>query len=123
MSPNEGLIQIFNVCGRFQTGESKKWLSVRIALNRGPWLKHHNHSESLALSVTSKSILNCNRRIYKTIKYQISSTKLQINLKFQYSMTKTFTTVVLIDLPMMMPLSTTVDGSFWNFEFRSLGFV
>ncbi len=53
----------------------------------------------------------------------------RVNLKLQYSMTKTFTTVVShrfanIGLSVMMPLGTTVDKSFvWNFEFGSLGFI
>jgi hypothetical protein len=44
-------------------------------------------------------------------------------------MTKTFTTFVAHrfatpGLPVMMPWSTTEDGSLdWNFEFGSLGFV
>ncbi len=65
----------------------------------------------------------------KTTKSQISSTKLQTNLKFQYSMTKTFTSVeshrfANPGVPVMMRLGTTEDGSFvWNFEIRSLGFV
>jgi hypothetical protein len=69
----------------------------------------------------------------KQKKSQISSTKLQmvrqahhpepsrrVNLKFQYSMTKTFPTVVSHrfanpGLPVMMPLGTTVDESFvWS---------
>ena len=68
-------------------------------------------------------------RLCKSIKSQISSTKLQINLKFQYSMTKTFTAVDSHrlpnpGLPVMMPLGITVKGLFvWNFEFESLGFV
>jgi hypothetical protein len=44
-------------------------------------------------------------------------------------MTKTFTDVVShrfanLGLPVMIPLSKTVDGSFvWNFEFGSLRFI
>jgi uncharacterized membrane protein len=66
---------------------------------------------------------------FKTIKSQISSTKLQINLKLQYSMTKTFITVLLHRFanpgpPVMMLLSTSVISLYiWNFEFGSLGFV
>jgi hypothetical protein len=41
--------------------------------------------------VNSKT--SCIREFYKAIKSQISSTKLQINLKLQNSMTKTFTVV------------------------------
>ncbi len=53
----------------------------------------------------------------------------QVDLKFQYSMTKTFTTVISHrlanpGLPVMMPWGFTVNGSFvWNFEFGSLGFA
>ena len=55
------------------------------------------------------------KRFDKTVKSQISSIKLQINLNFQYSMTKTFTIVVSHrfanpGVPVMMPLGTTVDG-------------
>ncbi len=76
------------------------------------------------------------------IKFQISSTKLQmvrqahhpepsrrVNLKFQFPMIKTFTVLVSHhfanpDPPVMMLVGTTVDGSFvWNFEFGSLEFV
>jgi hypothetical protein len=62
-------------------------------------------------------------------KFQISSTKFQINHKFQYPMTKTLTEVVLHlfenpALPMMIYLGTTVKGLFFrNFEFGLLGFV
>ena len=62
-------------------------------------------------------------------KTQTTSTKLQINLKFQYPMIKTFTVLVSHyitnpDPPVMMLLGTTVDGSFvLNFEFKSLGFI
>jgi hypothetical protein len=64
-----------------------------------------------------------------TIKSQFSSIKLQIILKFQYSMTKTITTVDSHNfanpgLPVMIPLSALVNGSYvWNFEFGLLGFV
>jgi hypothetical protein len=53
----------------------------------------------------------------------------QINLKFQYSMTETFTTdvsnpFVNPDLSAMIPLWKTAEGSFvWDFEFGSLEFV
>jgi hypothetical protein len=53
----------------------------------------------------------------------------QINLKFQYPMTKTFNTVVPYRCPnfcppVIMPLGTNAGGSsVWNFEFRSLLFV
>ncbi|UCD81563.1 MAG: hypothetical protein JSW26_09120, partial [Desulfobacterales bacterium] len=63
------------------------------------------------------------------IKSQISSTKLQINLKSQYSMTKTFPKIAARhDLksgePGIMPLGAMADGSsVWIFEFGSLGFV
>ena len=58
---------------------------------------------------------------YKTIKSQISSTKLQINHKFQYSMTKASTTVVSNrftspGLPVMLQLDTTAEGLI-RFEF------
>jgi len=68
-------------------------------------------------------------KFYNTIKSQISSTKLQINLKSQYSMTKTFTKIaarhdVKSGEPGMLPLDAIADGSFvWIFEFGSLGFV
>jgi hypothetical protein len=62
-------------------------------------------------------------------KSQISSTKLQINLKFQYPMTKTFHAVVpyrgisLCPL-VIMPFGTNAGEScVWNFEFGSLEFV
>ena len=45
-------------------------------------------------------------------KLQIPSTKLQVNLKFQYSMTKHIYNFLFKD-----------DVNVWNFEFRSLGFV
>jgi hypothetical protein len=69
------------------------------------------------------------QKILFALKSQISSTKLQINLKFQYSMTKTGTTVASNrftnpGLPVMMPLSKTLEVFLvWNFEFESLGFV
>jgi hypothetical protein len=52
-----------------------------------------------------------------TIKSQISSTKLQINLNFQYSMTKTFTTrlshgQINYSTTVMMPLDIIVGGMF-----------
>jgi len=51
-----------------------------------------------------------------TIKSQISSTKFQINLKSQYSMTKTFAKIaarreVKSGEPGMMALGATADGS------------
>jgi len=63
------------------------------------------------------------------IKSQISSTKLQINLKFQYSMTKTFARIaargdIKSGEPGMMPLRAMTGRSFvWIFEFGLLGFV
>ena len=62
---------------------------------------------------------------YNIMKSQISSTKFQINLKSQYSMTK-----AIIKTPArrdvksgeagMVPLDTMADGSFvWIFEFGS----
>ena len=60
---------------------------------------------------------------------KISSTKLQINHKLQYSMTKKFTSVVSHRfanqvLAGMIQLGMTLDGLFiWNFEFSSLRFV
>jgi hypothetical protein len=76
-------------------------------------------------------LLGIHKRLNNTIKTQISSTKLQINFKFQYTMTKakTFTTVQSYrlekpGLSVMMPMSTTVGRlSVWNFEFGSLKFV
>jgi hypothetical protein len=65
----------------------------------------------------------------RKIKFQISSTKLQINLKSQYPMTKTFTAVgpyrfAKLALPVIMPFGTNAARSFvWNFKFGSLGFV
>jgi hypothetical protein len=53
----------------------------------------------------------------------------QVNLKFQYSMTKMFTTSLLyrfVDpvLPGMIPWCAAQDLIFvWNFEFRSLEFI
>ena len=53
----------------------------------------------------------------------------QVNLKFQYPMSKTFNTVgtyriTKSALPVIIPFGTNVDRSFvWNFEFGSLGFV
>jgi hypothetical protein len=61
-------------------------------------------------------------------KSQISSTKLQINHKSQYSMTKTFAKIsarrdVKSGEPGKM-LGAMEDGAFvWIFEFGSLGFV
>jgi hypothetical protein len=63
------------------------------------------------------------------IKSQISSTKLQINLKSQCSMTKTFIRFVshilaYLNLPVMIFWGTVVDGFFvLNFEFGKLEFV
>jgi len=59
-------------------------------------------------------LLGIHKRVNRTIKTQISSNKLQINFKFQYTMTKTFTTIVSHRLetpgvPVMMPMGTTVD--------------
>jgi hypothetical protein len=68
-------------------------------------------------------------KFYNTIKSQISSAKLQINLKSQYSMTKTFANIaarqdVKSGEPVMMPFGTMAEGSFVSiFEFGSLGFV
>ena len=50
----------------------------------------------------------------------------QVNLKFQYPMTKTFTAIVpyrfaKLAVPAILPFGTNADGSFvWNFEFGSL---
>jgi len=61
----------------------------------------------------------------KTVKSQISSTKLQINLKSQSSMTKTFVKIaacraIKSGAPGIMPLGATASRSFiWNFEFGS----
>ena len=66
---------------------------------------------------------------YSTTKSQISSTKLQINLKSQYSMIKTYAKIkarndVKSGEPGMMALAAMADGSFDRiFEFGSLGFV
>jgi hypothetical protein len=66
---------------------------------------------------------------YKTIKSQITSTKSQINLKYQYSMTKTSTTIGSYhcanpDWQAMLILDKSGDGSIaCNFEFGSLEFV
>jgi hypothetical protein len=63
------------------------------------------------------------------LKSQIPSTKSQINLKFQFSMTQTFGAVVAyrclnLGCPLMMPFHTnTGESGVWNFEFRSLEFV
>jgi len=62
---------------------------------------------------------------------QISAKDLtgRVNLKFQYSMTKTFTTLLTRSfakpgLSVMIQVGTTLAESFvWNFEFRSLEFV
>jgi hypothetical protein len=62
-------------------------------------------------------------KIYVAIKSQMKSTKLQINLKLQNSMTKTLTAVKWYGRenfcpPKLMPLGTNAGGSFvWNFEF------
>ena len=56
-------------------------------------------------------------------KLQNSNPKIQINLKYQYSMTKTFTTVVAHHfakpaVPMTIPLGAKCDiSSVWRFEF------
>ena len=77
----------------------------------------------------SKSLNSCYRRFDKKIKSQISSTKLQINLKFQDSMTKIFVAVVPyrfgnFDPPVVIPFGTKVrESCVWNFEFGSLEFV
>ena len=71
------------------------------------------------------------------LKFQISITKLQINLKLQYPMTKTSTEVVSYRfmaprLPVMIPIGTSACFSLVppvtspvvsNFEIGSLGFV
>jgi len=72
-------------------------------------------------------------RIFKKAKTQIPSTKLQINRKFQYPMTKTFDQNIHRDWPYcclnlcqpaIMSFDTNAGGSVvWNFEFVSLGFV
>jgi hypothetical protein len=68
-------------------------------------------------------------RVKQLLKSQNSSTKLQINLNFQYPMTKTLTTVKshhFVDpgLSVIMPVDKVLDGSFVsNFEFGSLGFI
>jgi hypothetical protein len=56
-------------------------------------------------------------KFYSKIKSQISSTKLQINLKSQYSVTKTFGKIatrydVKSGKPGMMPLVATTDATF-----------
>jgi len=63
-----------------------------------------------------KILASCIRRFSETIKSQISSSKLQINLKLQYSMTKTFTAIVSLrfanpGLPVMKPLGANTDRS------------
>jgi hypothetical protein len=69
------------------------------------------------------------RRFSKTIKSQIPSTKLQINLKSQFPMTKTPTAVGLwcftnLCPPVMMSFGIEDGGAWvWNFEFGSLEFV
>ena len=71
----------------------------------------------------------CPSAAAKTFKSQTSSTKIQINLKSQYSMSKTFPSIVSHCFvnpgqPLMMPLGLTTSGTFvWNFEFGSLCFV
>ncbi len=61
-------------------------------------------------------------------KSQTSSTKLQINSKFQYSMSKTFPSIALHRFAnqghlVMMPLGITNSGTFvWNFEFGAWNF-
>jgi hypothetical protein len=65
----------------------------------------------------------------KDKKSQISSTKLQKNHKFQYSMTQTFISAIShsstgLNIQKKSGFGTAVDRSFiWNFEFGSLGFV
>ena len=62
-------------------------------------------------------------------KLQITSIKLQINLKFQYPMTKTFNAVVSYRCPNFYPpvimlFGTNAGGSsVWKFECRSLRFA
>jgi hypothetical protein len=68
-------------------------------------------------NVKAKSKLVASAVSYNIIKSQISSTKLQINLKSQYSMTKTFTKIaarrdVKSGEPGMVPFGATADGSF-----------
>jgi hypothetical protein len=70
----------------------------------------------------SKSWINRIKWFYKAAKSQLSSTKLQINLKLQYPMTKTFTVVgpyrfAMHTLPKIMPFVTNIDQSFFiNFS-------
>jgi hypothetical protein len=72
-------------------------------------------SGALLLSLKPEARRISNRtRLYKPIKSQISSTKLQINSKLQYSMTKIFTIVsfhrfATFDLLVMMPQGTSSD--------------
>jgi hypothetical protein len=66
-------------------------------------------------------------------KSQITSTKLQTNHKFQYSMTKTFdirrnsscqgSKVVDFGCPLILLPFWTRTGQVWDFEFRSLEFI
>ena len=56
------------------------------------------------------------RWFYRALKSQISSTKSQINLKYQYTMTKTSPTAVLycctqLCQPMIMQFGNIADGS------------
>jgi hypothetical protein len=68
-------------------------------------------------------------RQHQSKKNQFPSTKLQINLKFQYLMTKTFTAVTLyhfgnLCLPIQMRSGTNACVSgVWEFEFWLLAFV
>jgi hypothetical protein len=63
------------------------------------------------------------------IKSQISSTKFQINLKFQYSMSKTLLSFASQPFTSPgqranMPVGLTTTGAgVWDFEFDSLGFI
>jgi hypothetical protein len=68
-------------------------------------------------------------RFFNIFKSQIQSTKLQINLKFQYSMTKTFSAGVAFRCtnlcsPVIVPFCINACGApVWSFGFGSLGFV
>jgi hypothetical protein len=67
--------------------------------------------------------------VIKTLKSQNPSTKFQINLKFQYPMTKTSAEVPRrcqgnLGLLSNLPFGTnTIGACVCNFEFGSLGFV
>ena len=101
-------------------------MKVAISHNRLKMSTGSQRNIQSNVNVISKSVES---EVYKTLKFQNSSTKFQINLKFQYPMTKTFTAVVPYRCTQLYPSVTLPFGSevgvlpVWNFEFWSLEFV